>query len=269
VSCYFWFIAHLSNKYRQVSLRVMAELAKGLHLVDGVGSGNSLRNVTAILDDDIVHLVDCGDPGSAGRIFRYLEGQSRKPSDLRTLILTHFDSDHVGSAAEIKRRTGCTVIAREFDAEIISGRRFTDRELKKMLPDYDPVEIEALQGKINGQEIPSVAVDRVLRGDEKLEIAGGAQIVHIPGHTPGHVVVLLPIVSALITGDTLSAPSGRIGGPTPQYTPSVRLATQSLKKLSKFEFEILVPYHWPPITAGASILLKKYLSSIDRDPKRT
>jgi glyoxylase-like metal-dependent hydrolase (beta-lactamase superfamily II) len=68
------------------------------------------------MDADAIHLVDCGDAGSDGLIFRYLEGQSRKPSDLRTLILTHFDSDHVGSAREIKRKTGCTVMAPEFDA---------------------------------------------------------------------------------------------------------------------------------------------------------
>jgi glyoxylase-like metal-dependent hydrolase (beta-lactamase superfamily II) len=241
----------------------MAELAKGLHLVDGVGSGKSDRNIVAIMDGDDIHLVDCGDAGSDGRIFRYLEGQSRKPSDLRTLILTHFDSDHVGSAREIKRKTGCTVMAPEFDAQIIAGKRFAGRELKEMFPEYDSVEIEALEGKINGQEIPSVAVDRVLRGDEKLEIAGGAQIIHVPGHTPGHIVVFLPKLSVLVTGDTLSAPSGRIGGPTPEYTPSVRLATYSLKKLSGLEFEILIPYHWPPIAAGASILLRKYLSSLD------
>jgi glyoxylase-like metal-dependent hydrolase (beta-lactamase superfamily II) len=237
----------------------MAELAKGLHVVEGIES----ENIVAIIEDSgSISLIDCGDPGSSKAIFRYLEEQGKNPHNIRNLILTHFDLDHTGAAKEIKQKTACQIMAHEFDAEVISGRRFTKDELKRRFPDYNSIEIDELHGKIGGQEIPAVAVDRTLRGGEQLDISGGARIVHVPGHTPGHIVVFLPTHSALIAGDTLSAPEGRVGPPAPQYTPVPRQAAQSLKKLSDLEFDILVSYHWPPITSGAGKAVKKYLDTL-------
>lgn len=242
----------------------MAELVKGLHIIEGVRYESSNVNVVAILEDDgSVHVVDCGYPGYGEQILGYLRKHVRDPPRIRTLILTHFDADHSGSAAELKRMTGCVIMAPEFDAEIISGKRFSGEEAQRVLPAWAPSEVEALQTKIREQEIPSVPVDRVLRGDEGLDVGGGARVIRVPGHTPGHIVLLLPKLSALITGDVMTAPEGRIGPPVPQFTPSPDRAIRSLKNLSGLEFEILVTYHWSPITVGASKALKKYLESLD------
>ena len=100
----------------------MAELAKGLHVVEGIDS----ENIVAVIDGSgFISLIDCGDPGSSKVIFGYLEEQGKDPHDIRNLILTHFDLDHMGAAKEIKQKTGCQIMAHEFDAEVISGRRFT------------------------------------------------------------------------------------------------------------------------------------------------
>lgn len=243
----------------------MAELVKGLHIVDGVKYDDSDVNVVAIVEDDrSAHIVDCGDPGSGEQILGYLRKHVRDPPKIRTLVLTHFDADHSGSAAELKRMTGCTIMAPEFDAEIISGRRFTNEDMRRVLPAYAPREIEALERKIESQEIPTVPVDRVLRGDERLDFVGGLRVLRVPGHTPGHIVLLVPRLSALITGDVLTAPDGRVGPPMPQYTPSPDRAMQSLKSLAGLEFEILVAYHFPPITAGGSKALKGYLRTLGK-----
>ena len=243
----------------------MVKLVKGLHIVEGVKYDDSDLNVVAIVEDDgSVHIVDCGDPGCGEQILGYLQKHVRDPPRIRTLILTHFDADHSGSAAELKRMTGCTIMAPEFDAEIISGRRFTNEEMRRVLPAYAPGEIEALERKIEGQEIPVVPVDRVLRGDERLDFVGGVRVLRVQGHTPGHIVLLVPRLSALIAGDVMTAPDGRIGPPMPQYTPSPERAIQSLKSLAELEFEILVPYHFPPIKAGGSKALKRYLRTLDK-----
>ncbi len=248
----------------------MAELVKGLHIVEGVKYDNSeilqkFLNVVAVVEEDeSAHIVDCGDPGFGEKILVYLQKHVRDPPRIRTLILTHFDADHSGSAAELKRITGCTIMAPEFDAEIIAGRRHTNAEMRRVLPAYAPGEIEALERKIESQEIPPVPVDRVLRGDEQLEIVGGVRVLRVPGHTPGHIVLHIPRVSALITGDVMTAPDGRVGPPMPKYTPSPDRAIQSLKNLGELEFEILVAYHFPPIKAGGSKALKKYVRTLDK-----
>ena len=106
-------------------------------------------------------------------------------------------------------------------------------------------------------------VDATLEDKEELPYCGGITVIYTPGHTPGHLVLFLPRHHALVTGDTLTAPMGRVGAPTRQYTPVPRQAVQSLKKLSEFDFEILVPYHWPPITSGAGKAVKKYLDTLE------
>jgi glyoxylase-like metal-dependent hydrolase (beta-lactamase superfamily II) len=242
---------------------MMAELVKGLHILAGVRYDCSNVNVVAILENDgSAHVVDCGDPGYGEQILGYLRKHVRGPPRVRTIILTHFDADHSGSAAELKRMTGCVIMAPEFDAKIISGKRFANEEVGRILPAWAPNEVEALQRKIRTQEIPSVHVDRVLRGEERLDIGGGVRVLRVPGHTPGHIVLLLPKLSALITGDVMTAPEGRIGPPVPQFTPSPNRAIRSLKNLSELEFEIMVTYHFPPITVGASKALKKYLGTL-------
>ncbi len=241
----------------------MAELVKGLHIVEGVKYDNSDINVVAVVEEDgSAHIVDSGDPGFGEQILSYLREHVRDPPKIRNLILTHFDADHSGSAAELKRLTGCTIMAPEFDAEIIAGRRYTNEEMRRVLPAYAPGEIQALERKIEPQEIPPVPVDRVLHGDEQLNIVGGVKVIRVPGHTPGHIVLHLPRLSALITGDVMTVPDGRIRPPKPQYTPSPERAIRSLKNLAKLEFEILVAYHFPPMKAGASKALKKYLRTL-------
>jgi glyoxylase-like metal-dependent hydrolase (beta-lactamase superfamily II) len=237
----------------------MGELVRGLHIVDGVSQSGSTMNVVAVLDDDgSVSLIDCGLPGSSERIFAYLKGCVDDPYSVKTIVLTHFDWDHVGSAAEIKKRTGCNVVAHELDAMVIEGARFGAEELKEMLPEYQAPEIERLQRKMANQRFSGVPVDAKVKGGETLDIAGGASVIHTPGHTPGHIVVYVKRYGALVTGDAITVRDGRVGPPVPEYTVSQRIGMLSVKKLSKIDFDILVPYHWPPLTSNASRALRAF-----------
>ena len=47
----------------------------------------------------------------------------RKPSDLKRIALTHAHRSHLGGVAALKRETGATVLAHEWEADIVSGDR--------------------------------------------------------------------------------------------------------------------------------------------------
>ena len=47
--------------------------------------------------------------------------EARGGRKLDAIVLTHRHFDHVGAAAELRRRTGATVIASALDADIIEG----------------------------------------------------------------------------------------------------------------------------------------------------
>lgn len=58
----------------------MAELVKGLRIVEGVKYDNTDVNVVAAVEEDgFAHIVDCGDPGFGEQILIYLRRHVRNP----------------------------------------------------------------------------------------------------------------------------------------------------------------------------------------------
>ena len=56
---------------------------------------------------------------------------------------------------------------------------------------------------------PSCAVDRELEDGHRLDIGGGAVVMHVPGHTPGSIALHLPAERTLICGDAVASLNGR------------------------------------------------------------
>jgi len=240
------------------------EIAKGIHIIDGITapSGVSLNPLALFGADGSVHLVDCGFPGQANITLDYLASVGTPPSKVKSLILTHYDPDHVGSAADIQRLTGCTVMAPEFDERVISGESFTDKQLKELFPKYDDAEIAAIQVRLHPDpEYENIKADRVLRGGDVLDTAGDTVIYHLPGHTPGLIALYFKDLSCMAAVDSMKLFDGKVGLTRPPMTASPREANESLLKLKDLEFEILIAYHSPPLMSGGSKALREYLES--------
>lgn len=63
-----------------------------VYQVDDVMGGPSL-----LVSDDYLSLVDTGVPNSEGKIFALIESLGRKRGDLKHILITHSDGDHIGS----------------------------------------------------------------------------------------------------------------------------------------------------------------------------
>jgi glyoxylase-like metal-dependent hydrolase (beta-lactamase superfamily II) len=75
------------------------QIVEGMYLLP-------LGNVNAYLlkmDHGLV-LIDTGTAGSALKILEVIRFIGHKPSDLKSILLTHCHPDHAGSAAALKRR---------------------------------------------------------------------------------------------------------------------------------------------------------------------
>ena len=92
------------------------QVADGIHWVDGI----RFSNVYVVEAGDGLLLVDTGTPGRTKRICRYIETMGRHPCELRHIVLTHCDIDHVGSTAALKARTGAEVAMHEADAAVFT-----------------------------------------------------------------------------------------------------------------------------------------------------
>jgi glyoxylase-like metal-dependent hydrolase (beta-lactamase superfamily II) len=89
----------------------------------------------------------------------------------------------------------------------------------------------------------TVTVDRTLEDGEELPFCGGITIIHVPGHTPGHICLYIRQSKTLVAGDALSAEGGKLG-PLPNFASlDWRLALRSLDKLVGYDIDTVICYH--------------------------
>jgi glyoxylase-like metal-dependent hydrolase (beta-lactamase superfamily II) len=103
-------------------------LAPGLHRL-----GNGLVNSYLIEDGGGITIVDAGMPGQYGDLERELAAMGRTTADVRAIVLTHGDTDHVGYAARLHRETGIPVYVHTADAARARG------EIKKPNSGWGPM----------------------------------------------------------------------------------------------------------------------------------
>src|ERR671921_1956991 len=140
----------------------------------------SFLNLTLILDEENgATLVDAGLPGQAEAIGAALLDAGIGVRDLRRIIFTHQDLDHIGSGAALVRQSGARVFAHPADAPYVEGElrplKFTPEMLERR-----PQMCEVLE------RLEPVRVEEYLEDGERLELAGGIRVIFTPGHTPGH-----------------------------------------------------------------------------------
>jgi glyoxylase-like metal-dependent hydrolase (beta-lactamase superfamily II) len=95
------------------------------------------------------------------------------------------------------------------------------------------------------------AVDGTVEDGDRLELLGGATVVHMPGHTPGSIALHFPAERLLICGDVIDRRRGRLEPPLKGFTVDMDQALDSLRRLAELEFDVLCPGHGEPLVGDA------------------
>jgi len=160
-----------------------------------------------LLEGDNGHtLIDTGVPGSADKVLAAIRKGGKNPEDIRHIVLTHWHPDHAGSAAELRQRLGARVYAHAADSDILAqGGGPRPRYLTPGLVNW-----LAFRLFINGMSphIPPVAVDEQVTDGQVLPLGPGMQVVHTPGHSAGHMALLLTSEGVLVAGDLCANAAG-------------------------------------------------------------
>src|SRR5215208_3811966 len=173
---------------------------------------DSYLNLTLIVDEDNgTTLVDAGLPDQTEAIGTALVEGGIGVRDLRRIIFTHQDLDHVGSGAALVRQSGARVLAHSADAPYIEGRLRPLKPIPEML-EQRPQMREVLE------RLEPVGIDEYVEDGTRLDLAGGTKVISTPGHTPGHMSLYLERSKVLIAGDALRAERGTLNGPNPSMT---------------------------------------------------
>jgi glyoxylase-like metal-dependent hydrolase (beta-lactamase superfamily II) len=195
-------------------------------------------------------LVDTGLPGQHDAVAAALAEAGLSVADLRRIILTHQDIDHVGSLHELAQASAARVLAHAVEAPFIDGTRpprFATPEMLAQRPELRPI-VERFR---------YTPVDEQLEDGSRLDLAGGVRVIFTPGHTPGHMCLYHERSGTLIAGDSLTAEAGKLMGPNPGATPDMALAMQSVRKLAELDVRAIVCYHGGVVADGAGEQLRR------------
>jgi glyoxylase-like metal-dependent hydrolase (beta-lactamase superfamily II) len=215
-------------------------------------------NLTLIVDEENgTALVDAGLPDQTEVISAALTEAGIGVRDLRLIIFTHQDLDHVGSGAALVRQSSARVLAHSADAPYIDG------SLRPLKPSPEMLEQRPHMREILERREP-VAVDEQVENGTRLDLAGGTQVVFTPGHTPGHISLYLEASKVLVAGDALTADRGYLNGPNPSVTLDMRTATQSVKRLADLDVGTIVCYHGGVVSEDANGQLRRVIQEASR-----
>lgn len=202
---------------------------------------------TILQDEYDTILIDCGYPNFVPLLEEAANRHDITLDSITKLIVTHHDMDHIGSLAALKRAyPHIDIIAHELEAPYIEGTKNSLRlEQAKStfgtLPDEAKPHAEQFIHLL--QSIESVPVDRKVSNSEQLPWCGGIEIVHTPGHMPGHISLFLPASKTLIAGDVVVIEEGKLNIANPQFTLDLDEAVRSVQRLLEYDIEQFICYH--------------------------
>lgn len=151
-------------------------------------------NVYLIVGKEKCYLVDTSVAGTETYIEEYLETLGKSIKDVGGILLTHAHPDHIGAAAELKRRSGCKAYAPALEQDWIED---IDKQFKERpIPNFYTLLPESVQ------------IDRKLDDGDVIELEEGLTIQAIltNGHSQGSMSFLLN-QEILFMGDAIPAPN--------------------------------------------------------------
>lgn len=198
-------------------------------------------------------LIDSGPPDQSDIVVAAIARATRGHGPARVL-LTHAHADHSGALNAIYVQWQPQIICHAAEAGFISGER-----------DYRDLSTRNALFWIAREFIPSpnigLAVTRELQRGESI---AGMVVIHLPGHTPGHIGFLHSSDQAMICGDAIMNRGGRIAPPMRMMTADTKLAQASIQRLSDLDFRHLLPSHGKPILDRGREAMLAYFG---RDPE--
>ena len=249
----------------------MPEILPGIHVVPlaaGVGTPgatNVSMNICLLEEDGKITMVDAGLPVSSAGLLAYMAKMGLAPQAIRRVIITHHHIDHVGGLSEVLKLSGAEVWAHRDDAAMIEGTvprpGIAPERLEAMFAALPVEQRGAAKARMkHARAVTPAVVDLRLVGGEELNLLGGVQILHTPGHTAGHLCLYLPAWSLLIAGDLLRLEDGVIDASPAGYAADADQSLVSARQVVSSGFEGFIGYHGGYVASGAGDLLSTSLT---------
>ncbi len=202
-------------------------------------------------------LIDAAIPFSASLIRSWAE--KHFVGAPRAIALTHGHFDHVSAAGELAEDWNVPVYAHPLEFPYLTGRQ-----------QYPPPNTGAGNGvmPLLASLFPKGPIDLGSRlealplEDQPSAVLPGWQLLHTPGHTPGHVSFFRPADRTLVVGDAFCttraesffeasiAQAPELHGPPAYFTSDWIAARASVERLASLDPAIVAPGHGKPLSGS-------------------
>ena len=227
------------------------QITEGVYLIQ-VAPSHRHRTVNLyFIEDEKPTLIDAGyrDETSLKQVHQTLRSINYDVKDLAYIVNTHSHHDHTGGNEGLQKSSGAQIVAHPLEAEVIlNPKKAWEKGLKDLqdlvkasgIPKH--VELNVLKMRIEAE--PSrvdVSISRSLEDGSVLNIGSTQlEVIHTPGHSPGHICLYDHSRRILFSGDHILLHT------TPNID-NLRRFTDSLKKTLTYDVGLIAPGHEPII----------------------
>jgi glyoxylase-like metal-dependent hydrolase (beta-lactamase superfamily II) len=219
--------------------------------------GNDIIAAYLVVDDGVT-VVDAGLGGHWREFLRELTLLGRGLEDVRGVVLTHGDTDHLGFAERLRAERDVPVHVHAADAARARGEEKAHASFGSWRPGAT-ARFLAYAASHGGLRTRYVREVREVTDGDVLDLPGSPHIVGLPGHSPGSVAVHFPALDAVMVGDALTTRhvlTGRKGPQPAPFTDDEAQALSSLDRLADLDARWILPGHGAPSDAGTAEVVR-------------
>jgi glyoxylase-like metal-dependent hydrolase (beta-lactamase superfamily II) len=225
----------------------MRKILDDIHLIAGIGEAH----VFVLDSQNGFTLIDTGIFKKTHLLIAQLEQNGYSVKDLQMIVLTHCHCDHIGGVSELVKACGAKVAAQPEDIPYITQEKLISGAYRNMM-----IQEQKFMKQL-GCNVTQVDIH--LNGGDRLDILGGLQVIHVPGHTPGSIALYQPDRKIMFFGDVIRNHPKRgleIGIPE-DFNIDTEQTRRDARTLLDYPIEYALFSHGEPILGNAGRVIQQ------------
>ncbi|MDQ3784926.1 MAG: MBL fold metallo-hydrolase [Actinomycetota bacterium] len=235
------------------------EIVPGIHRIESDLGPRFMCQYVLVGDERIV-LIDTGIAGTPDAVIEpYLGSIGTSLEAVDEIIVSHADVDHCGGNRSVRTRNrSARFSCHELDRRWIESNQAMLAENYRWYEPYgfgpDAETIEWITTELGGD----CPIDWGLRGGETLRLGGGwrVQVLHLPGHTLGHIGLwdersrALILIDAVLHDGIYDRAGNRL---IPPRYYDARAYTATIRSVQAMQPDVLLTAHFPVMEGSRAI----------------